>query len=75
MFELYPPKKGKKGDRDKKSMEDEDDTRDGEDGWVEYVPTRMLPTFNPLPPQILLHADLQQIESKAYLFTNRQAGP
>ena len=30
---------------------------------------------HPYPPQIRLHADLQQIESKAYLFTHRQAGP
>ena len=28
-----------------------------------------------LPPQIRLRADLQQIESKAYLFTHCQAGP
>ena len=29
----------------------------------------------PSPPQICLRADLQQMESKAYLFTHRRAGP
>ena len=36
VFELYPPTKGKKGDWDEESREDEDDARKGEDRGVEY---------------------------------------
>ena len=34
--ERYPPKKGKKGDGDKQSREDEDNAGEGGDGGVEY---------------------------------------
>ena len=34
--EWYPPKKGKKGDGDEESREDEDDAGDGKDCGVEY---------------------------------------
>ena len=35
-YERYSPKKGRKGDGDEASREDEDDAGDGEEGGVEY---------------------------------------
>ena len=45
MFELYPPKKGKKGDGDEESREDEDDARDCEVGRVQYEDVAHLSTL------------------------------
>ena len=43
-------------------------------GYITCYVTLKSSAIPPLLPQICLRADLQQIESKAYLFTPRQAG-